>query len=217
MRSEPLRRSRMARKVGDWSRPRTTAAASRGPSTRKTGGAAVSARAGAPQASSSAAAASERRAEGRRNLDTGSSGATAVASMTSLLFGRRAERRGAHRCANDVVVDVMLRRCNRPVSNEVHWEAGGLRLCKRRTTARSRARGPWDAKISKESGCERAVGVRAADSRVDNGVRPERRRHVSVACGSVNGQPTWSGSVSGASVSASPDRSRARARSASRV
>jgi hypothetical protein len=98
----------MARKVGDWARPRTTAAASRGPSTRKTGGEAVSARAGAPQASSSAAAASERRADERRSTLDKSGDTTSVASMTSLLFGRRAERRGAHRCANDVVVDAGL-------------------------------------------------------------------------------------------------------------
>jgi hypothetical protein len=31
--------------------------------------------------------------------------ALSIESMTSLLFGRSAKRRGAHRCADDVVVD----------------------------------------------------------------------------------------------------------------
>ena len=46
-------------------------------------------------AGEAAAATSARRAHGKRK----------GRSMTSLQFGRNSERRGAHRCANDVVVD----------------------------------------------------------------------------------------------------------------
>jgi hypothetical protein len=115
------------------------AAVSRGSLVRRTRQPDESACVGAAQSSSTTAAASARRADvGRTNLDNGGS-TKSGASMTSLLFGRGAVRRGAHRCANDVVVDAGPR-CNRPASNEIHWEAGALRQCKRRTTPLWQAR-----------------------------------------------------------------------------
>ena len=71
------------------------ATASRVSSKRRNGGAVSSAATGDAKTMRAAAAASARRAHGKRK----------GRSMTSLLFGRNSERRGAHRCANDVVVD----------------------------------------------------------------------------------------------------------------
>ena len=133
MRSDTARRSSRARNVGDFSAPRMTAADSLASSTRRNGGAVVSARAGVPHTASIAAAASRRRRNGRRT-DRAIGGSTKwVACMTSLLI-RPQGPCGSATSSWTRCCDELIGRSLSGFTIRTHGAAGGRHRCKRRST-----------------------------------------------------------------------------------